>query len=320
MNNYSINDRIERWYEEDVSNNHLEGFFSNYILEFWDHLTLIDILLLAKSCKNIAYQAYYHNIKDFRTFCNQTWVTKTLDLSELPQTSISIETIFRMFPFEKIILPNRIPFDLLTHLPNVEDFTFNFNNETPTLIRPPYKMGNVLTKPNIRINSNCLCKLNDPTNDILFCFSKVNKLELVNTHFQTMTIAAISTINMQKLILKNCQLSQSLVKIFFSALLKSKKTLTHLEIDLCCEHNYTNIVQNMNKEIRRFPLLTTYKITIDNIESNINSLKKLRHSKSLKFLHIVETIGQQAEENRYENIKTQLSLQSVDILFEQKTL
>lgn len=315
---------VEKWFENDKnnpsSNLNLEKFMSQHIPSLWEHLDLIDVIMIAKASKSAAYQAYYLNIKKFKTFCTIIWLTKVLDLRKIPQTSNSIQTIFEMFKPKHILLPPQIPYNTLTFLQKACNLTFNLNENTPALIRPrrELKMQESSSEHNLIINGCCPIDLNDPTSDILCSFEKINRLELNNTHIQPMIMASLGTLEIKKLIITNSAINDDYSLIFINNLLRNKDNLTHLEITFCDHNSSDRFLDDINKEIHQFTNLISYKFTVGLIDRQLLRLKKLRKCKFLQRLHIIEISNESNNENRGKNIEAFLTLKGVKITYENK--
>lgn len=107
--NYTEIVEIEEWFDdqkwtltkqqrEKEKLNPIHKIFELNLKEFWSHLHLLDVIILAGMYQSAAYIAYYENIKNFRNFCLSTWQNKILDLRTLPPlTTGKLKQIAKMF-------------------------------------------------------------------------------------------------------------------------------------------------------------------------------------------------------------------------------
>lgn len=204
---YIKNYYIEEWFKNSgvtegnksnqQPNDEFHYFMSKRILDFWDHLELMDVLMLAKASKLAPYQIYTFNIKNFATFCKTVWQTKSLDVRNFPQTSFSLKTLIEMFKPLHINLPPQIAYETLTISSKTYGLTFNLTEDTPSLIRPQYELEPLKVFFDLTINGYCSNKLSDPTNDILCSFKTINVLELKDIHIQPLIMASLGMITIK---------------------------------------------------------------------------------------------------------------------------
>lgn len=105
------------------------NFFSKIVPEFWKNLSLMDVITFAFYYTNAAYQAYFLNFSNFKTFCDKVWKEDTLDFTLLePITIYQFKFIVRMFEANNHIFPKNMPRNFLCHITEGTHFTFYIND------------------------------------------------------------------------------------------------------------------------------------------------------------------------------------------------
>lgn len=259
------------------------GLYSNY---FWKQLNLLQVVSLAMADILAFYNAYYYNYANFKKLCNKAWFQKKLDLSSITRLRVrDLQFLCKIFDEIKIIiLPPKISYSVLIFVSTknyLKRIFFNINFQT-TVFRPQLQQYN-LQELSIKAK---IFTINSTIIDILLTFPTMKRIKLEEINFNLQTIAALSTIQVKELKLKNCAINWGIGNEFIKAIL-NLKLLTSLSITyefnrLWIKDEIHHILQNINKLPYIEKLVITTK-TSRKIIKSINSLK------NLKYLHIIET-------------------------------
>lgn len=209
--NYEKILEIEKWFSPrfiSKEEKDLNIFFTKHVPTFWRDLTLFDVIGIAKLSKMAAYTAYNYNYSNFKDFCDNLWEGKIIDYRKYKGITLDhFRTIQRMFDVNTVISPGYMPRNILGHIHNGKHFIFYTcaaqYNGLP-LLRPQRPM---MHSANVTINGTHNSLMTDPTIEIFYTFSRVNKLELNSIHFSNETISALYAVSFRKLILNDCTIN-----------------------------------------------------------------------------------------------------------------
>lgn len=290
--------QIENWFSEDEwhltqrekeekRNSYPNKFFYKHIPKFWEYLDIIDVINLALTYKYAAYQAYYHNIRGFKTFCTEVWDMSILNLTRLPSmNTMTLQRIQQEFRTREIIYPSYISEDVLKYLPRATKFTFYLGLYKPLSLPIRCYIEHV----NLTIHGSNNFSLRDATINILFTFSRIFSLKLTNIDFNKITIAALGSAKIHNLTIENCFIPWRGGTDFIRALLSSKDRLHSINIESDNDTTWEETTQSIANNIISFEKLSFLNCTMKMNWHNANIMRKLNKSSTLQHVHITSNL------------------------------
>lgn len=197
---------------------------------FWDNFTFSEILSIAMANKKAFYMIYHFNIQGFKTFFNNYWYMKTLNLSKCQFKEIrDLRFVFQFFDNEKthtVILPNAIPIDTIGEV-NFQKITFQPSTDYPLNRHNFYVKRDDLE---ITILGNYCNFITNPILDLLISYNFMTKLILKKVYLSPDIITCLSGCKCAVLVFIDCLvMEENHSKLFWSiAHIKQLKSLTYI--------------------------------------------------------------------------------------------
>lgn len=286
---------------EDRANEFPEKFFDHYIEEFWQCLTIMEIINLARAYKKAAYYAYGYNKAGFGNFCNKAWNQGILDLTYFQGlTKKTLRLIYTMFRANEVIFPANVPEEILDCLPHAQAFTFNLAWDRA------YRIPNYASIRSARliINGCFSLRLNDSVTPILHTFPRINTLTMHAIYFTRVSISALGTTKIRHLKLTKSSLWPSGEEFFVKALLNSAETLESLTIDSTSNYAWERTIKVLITKIKKFRRLRELCLTM---KLNWRNAKHLKFLSTYRTLRNVQLISYHfGEMGRYEQVENNI--------------